>query len=146
MNKPWHLFLLISIALVSVAFMFRADQFYLHFDDTYYVLTYGLVFGAGAIFFVLPWLLYQLVHHWLYSARLSRIHIYGTVAMLLSIIGLMLWESAQQKVVTAPSMEVYNRWQTFFQVSVLSCTVAFLALQLLFVYHLLKGILRTNKS
>ncbi|MBV7530360.1 hypothetical protein [Chitinophaga sp. sic0106] len=146
MKKPWHLLLLISLALVSVAFMFRGQQLYLHFDDTYVVITYGMLFGAAAIVFVLPWLLYQLAQKWLYSPGLSRIHIYGTVIMLMAILGLMLWENAQQNVVTAPDLVTYRRWQTFFYVSLFSCAVVFLSLQLLFVFHLLKGIIRNYKT
>ncbi|WP_291910314.1 hypothetical protein [Chitinophaga sp. CB10] len=146
MKKPWHLFLLLSIALLFVAFMHRADRMYLHLFDTYYVITYGLVFGAAAIFFVLPWLLYQLLPPRLYPSNFSRLHIYGSVFASLLVIGLLVWESAQQSIVTTTNVEAYYRWQTFFRTGVMVGVLLFVLLQLLFVFHLLKGIISRRSS
>lgn len=139
---PFYQFLLwAALLLLGASFIQPGLPADIHIGDTYFVFNLATLLRAMAFGCFLLWLLYGVNKPFLYSAKMTRIHVLVTLVSLVAVAVTTLWVNSLRKELTPMRQDLwiaYYRWQ---QVENIAIVIVFAA-QVLFLMHLGIGIKR----
>ena len=78
--------LLIALALFFISFFIPSQTFDIHFHDTYFVFDAQYLIWFACILLLAAWLFYKVIHTYLFSKKLSYIHIWLTIISIVIIL------------------------------------------------------------
>lgn len=132
--RPYHLFLLIAIALFALSFLHLKGSISIHYYDTYYIITGPPLYHRLAAFFLFFWLIYLFIYPSLYCNTLIWVHLILTI---ISIIAIFLY--ANYELVNA---ENFNSYLLIGKI----LTGALFAIPLLYPINLIAGRIKLAKT
>ncbi len=134
--SPWQLFLFAAIISLVFAFFSNKNTIDIHLHDTYYVIRSSHVRFALCCYFLFIWLLYFFSKKFLWSNKLTWLHIIFTFA------GLLVLKSAY--LFFDNNKTSFAKFQI--QGSLISMALlVFVIAQLLFILNILGGIIQKKQ-
>jgi len=144
--RPLHNLLLIVSAIFFLAAFFTLGQTLdIHIHDTMIVISFAHVFMVCAVYLSLLWLLYTFTYRFLFSPKLYKVHVIGSVILFIIIIVTSLWSNQilqyyigkKQPDFTIISAEIGN--------SIAIASILLTSIQLLYPLNLMIGLLKNKK-
>ncbi len=154
-EKPYHLFLiLILINLIFTflsSFIIKGRTIDIQLHDAYFVIDYSHVFSIISVFVSLLWILYRVLAKYLWSKKLTWIHVLSTFFCLLLLFNVIGFFIDPMLLSPKRSYYSYNESQNYFRMNgVIIITFAVIILffsQFLFLINIIVGIIKkTQKS
>jgi hypothetical protein len=87
-QKPYSLLLIAAIPLLIAGLVGANTPVDIHIHATYFIFPLASFFSISSIILAILWLLYVLTKKWLFSEKLSWIHIVSSIVTALLIIAL----------------------------------------------------------
>jgi hypothetical protein len=140
-SPPYQFFLWAAVLLLGASAFPLSQPASIHFQDTFFVFdlaTLARVMGFGLF---LLWLLYMVNKQFLYSPKMTRIHVVGTLVSVATVVGIALWINSLRKDLTPTRQDLwtaYYRWEQVLNIAI----VLLAAAQVVFLMNLLMGVKR----
>jgi cytochrome c oxidase subunit I len=147
--KPHHYLLIYAIGLLLFSFTNPSSNkaIDIHLHDTYFVIAFQHIFYALSLFLIFLWVLYHLLNRYFFSKALSSIHIIGTLACVVTFIILHF-----SSINNMPSRFIdFSQWESFREYNTTAKwyqygTLSFIILQILFLFNLILGVIKSIKK
>jgi hypothetical protein len=140
-SPPYQFFLWAALLLLGTSFVVPHRPANIQLHETFFVFDLSVLLRAMALGTFLLWLLYLVNKPFLYSAKMTRIHVMVTLVSVAAVIGTTLWINGMRKELSPADQDLwqaYYRWQQVGNI----CVVILAAAQVLFLMHLLIGVKR----
>jgi hypothetical protein len=144
-QSPYHLLLLTGFVLVLTSFFLNQNKTVdIHFHDTYFVMSQGLVFFFFAFIVWVLWFVYLLTRKILYSKSLTWTHVIITLLTLLILLFLLNFGGNifDPKPVRYLDYSNSNAFNTHNPDMISYITIALLLGQITFIVNFIAGIVK----
>lgn len=141
-TPPYQYFLWVALLLLALSFVLPHVAADIRFQDTYFVFNLAALLRASALGLFLLWLLYLVNKPFLYSSKLTRIHVLATLVSLVAVIGTTLQTNHLRKQLTPIAQELWQSYYRWGQILNIALVLLFAA-QVVFLFHLALGMKRT---
>jgi drug/metabolite transporter (DMT)-like permease len=148
-QQPYRLFLFAGLFFLMASFLVSEKlTMDVHLHDTYFVLTYSVVFLCFAFLAIVIWAFYQLTNRLRYSKKLTWAHVMLTIAAVLMFIGVIFWSNdstAPKQYFDISSFELFH----WYRGSILCGAIAvfiFVVGQLLWLVNIIRGTMKRAAS
>jgi hypothetical protein len=143
-QQPYRLFLFAGLFFLLASFLVSEKlTMDVHLHDTYFVLTYSVVFSCFAFLALVLWAFYQLTNRLLYSKKLTWAHVMLTIAAVLMFIGVIFWSNdstAPKQYFDFSSFELFHWYSGSILCGAIAVSV-FMLSQLLLLTNVIAGLI-----
>lgn len=140
-SPPYQFLLWAAVLLLGTSVFPLRQAADIHLRDTYFVFDLATLLRAMGFGLFLLWLLYLVNRPYLYSAKMTRIHVIVTLVALAAVLATTLWVNSLRKELLPTRQDLwtaYYRWQ---QVQWIAVTIV-AAAQAVFLMNLFMGLKR----
>lgn len=146
-TKPYNLLAITSVLSAVISLLFANGSLDINLHDTYFVISYAIIYRLIAIILIMVWVIYTLAKDVLPSLWLSWAHVLITITivalLLCKQIHFMGLDGAPRRYYAFSEFE--KKQQDIFLTSII-ITAAFLLGQLLFIVNLITGVAKRFKN
>ncbi|MFC0518196.1 hypothetical protein ACFFGT_28535 [Mucilaginibacter angelicae] len=146
-TKPYNLLAIFALLSAVISFLFTNGSMDINLHDTYFVISYAIVYRLIAVVLIMVWAIYALATDVLPSLWLSWAHVLITITVVILLlykqIHFMGLDGAPRRYYAFS--EFQKKQQDTFLASI-TITAAFLLGQLLFIINLVMGIVKKFQS
>ena len=144
--RPLHnLLLIVSALFFLAAFLTLKRTLDINLYDTVYIVPFSRIFMVCAVFLSLLWLLYTFTYHRLFSQKLYKIHVIGSVLLFIIIIAGSLWSNQLIEHYTGSDPLKKVQWSTETGNGIAIASILLTSIQLLYPLNLIIGLFKNKK-